>query len=150
MKRLRLGFIIAAGLTLPAFGEEAIKLPDGIYQLNLVKSTFHGPIGDKSQTFNVVGDAITTIGISADDKPYIFTGINGFADGKPHPVTGITLWDTVTQTPLDRYTISISRSKNGKVVNTAIRVWNPEAKTMWLTMTAADGSYSHVLVYDKQ
>ena len=67
MKRFCLGFIIAAGLTLPAFGEEAVRLPDGIYQLSLAKSTFHGPMGDKSQTFNVVGDAITTIGISADE-----------------------------------------------------------------------------------
>jgi hypothetical protein len=41
MKQSALGIIIAIGLTLPTFGEEVIKLPDGIYVLNLAKSTLH-------------------------------------------------------------------------------------------------------------
>jgi hypothetical protein len=108
MKQFCLGIIVAIGLTLPAFGEEAGKLPDGVYVLNLAKSTVRGR-SVKSQTLNVVGDTVTISGIGSDDRPYTFTGFNGIADGKPHAVTGISIWDAVTQTQLDPYTISISR-----------------------------------------
>jgi hypothetical protein len=39
-----LGIIIAIGLTLPAFGQQAVKAinPEGLYQLNLTKSTGQG------------------------------------------------------------------------------------------------------------
>jgi hypothetical protein len=66
--KLCLGVVIAAGLTLPAFGEEAVKA-SGIYQLNLAKSTIRGPIG-KSQTLNYAEDAIAATGFDFNGKPY--------------------------------------------------------------------------------
>jgi hypothetical protein len=59
MKRFCVGFIIATGLTLPAFGQQVFDPPDGSYQLNLAKSTIHGPLGIKSQTLNVTGNAFS-------------------------------------------------------------------------------------------
>jgi hypothetical protein len=142
-----LGMFVAVGLTLPAFGQEAVKPPDGIYQLNLAKSTIRGPIG-KSQTLNVVGDTITSVGFEANGKPYSFVS-EVITDGKPRPSTN-TLWDTSTYTQLDPYTVGISRFKAEKVLWTGIRLWSPESKTLTLTVIAADGSYNHVLVFEKQ
>jgi hypothetical protein len=42
MKQFALGVVVAAGLTLPAFGQQAVN-PEGVWQLNLAKSTMHGP-----------------------------------------------------------------------------------------------------------
>jgi hypothetical protein len=81
MKQLGLGIIVAVGLTLPAFGQQA--LPEGIYQLNFAKSTIHGPTA-KSQTLSRMGDTVTVVGFDANGKPYtvVFPSIarvrNGF------------------------------------------------------------------------
>jgi hypothetical protein len=43
MKQIGLGIIVALGLTLPAFGQEAVYPEEGVYILNPAKSTFRGP-----------------------------------------------------------------------------------------------------------
>jgi hypothetical protein len=147
MKQFCLGIIVAIGLTLPAFGQQAVKVPDGIYQLNHAKSTIRGPIG-KSQTLNVEGDAITSVGFGENGKPYSFVSIV-ITDGKPRASTN-TPWDTSTYTQLDPYTVRIERFKAQKPLWSGIRLWSPESKTLTLTVIAADGSTNHVLVFEKQ
>jgi hypothetical protein len=73
-------------------------------------------------------------------------------DGKPHPVTGVR-YDIATYTQIDPYTIIINRTKAGKVVETGVRIVNPNGKAVWGTLigtTPVGQSYSHVLVYEKQ
>jgi hypothetical protein len=148
MNQLGLGVVAAISLTLPAFGQQAVNPPDGIYQLNFTKSTIRGPIS-KSQTLSVVGDTVTVVGIGADGKPYTFVDTNT-PDGKPRPVTGSPAIDTSTWTQIDPYTTRMNRTKAGTPVHAGVRIFNPETKTVTLTVIAADGSYSHVLVYEKQ
>jgi hypothetical protein len=132
-------------LTLQAFGQEVFK-PEGTYQLNLAKSAIHGPIV-KTMTTNV-GNTVTVLGFDANGKPY--TAIFPFiVDGKPHPIMGSPTYDTEIDTQLNPYTISISRTKDGKVIQTGISIHNPTLNTTTLAIAAADGSYSHVLVYEK-
>jgi hypothetical protein len=147
MKSCLLGIAAMLGLTLPAFGQSG-KAPDGIYQLNYEKSSIHGPIA-QSQTVNIgPGDTNTIIGIGVDGKPYTMID-TGIVDGKPHPVTGSPIYDTTTWTQVGPYTISLSRSKAGKVVQTGYTIFNPKTNTITLTIAGTDGAYSHVLIYEK-
>jgi hypothetical protein len=52
MKQLGLSIIVAIGLTLPAFGQQAVDPEPGIYQLNLAKPTIRGPHA-KIRTLNI-------------------------------------------------------------------------------------------------
>jgi len=69
MKRLCVGIIVAIGLTLPAKAAEveAVKLPDGIYVLNLAKSNIRGA-GPKGETYSAEGDKITVTGFGNDGQ----------------------------------------------------------------------------------
>jgi hypothetical protein len=106
MKQLGLGIIVAIGLTLPAFGWEAVNPPDGIYQLNDAKSTIHGPL-PKSQSVNLVGGKATLIGFAPNGNP-ITVILPHIIDGKPHPVTGAGAFDAKAETQLDPYTASLA------------------------------------------
>jgi hypothetical protein len=149
MRRIILACALAGILGVPAFGQQAVN-PEGIYQLNFAKSIIRGPTG-KSATLNYTPDGFTGIGFDADGKPTTST-VTIIADGKPHPVTGAP-HDMATYTQIDPYTISINRTKAGKVVETGVRIVNPDGKAVWVTLigtTPAGQSYSHVLVYEKQ
>jgi hypothetical protein len=150
MKRSCLGIVVAIGLTLPAFGQQAVN-PEGIYQLNLAKSTVRGP-AVKSQTLSYSGDGFTATGFGFNGQPFTI-GAAVIADGKSHPMAGAANYDATTYTQVDPYTISISRTKAGKVVETGTRIVNPDGKTIWITATgttASGQSYSHVMVFEKQ
>jgi hypothetical protein len=148
MKQLGLGIIVAIGLTLPALGQGVNW--EGIYQLNFAKSTFRGTPPVKSSTMSLVpGNTITAVGFTAEGKPYT-TVIPFIVDGKPHQVVGNAFYDMNIYTQLDPFTISINRTKDAKVVQTGITIFNPESKTITTTIIAADGSYNYVLLYEKQ
>ena len=145
-----LGIIVAIGLASPAFGQQAVN-PEGIYQLNIAKSTLRGP-AVKSQTISYSGDGFTATGFSFAGQPFTIMAAV-IADGKSHPMMGSPNYDATTYTQVDPYTISISRTKAGKVVETGTRIVNPDGKTIWITAigtNAAGQSYSHVLVFEKQ
>jgi len=148
MKQCVLNAIIAIGLTLPAFGQEAVKVPDGIYQLNYAKSTIRGPI-PKSLTINTVGDTTTVIGFGLNDKPYTIV-LPYIIDGKPHPITGSPVFDTETRTHLDMYTSSIKRTKEEKLVQAGYEIFNPQTNTFTLSLSFVDTPNSYVLVLEKQ
>ena len=137
-------------LTLPASGQQALKgiNPEGVYQLNLAKSTIRGPAA-KSQTINIVGDELTLISIQPDGKPFTAT-YPVILDGKSHPIVGVPTYDATTYTPLDPYTVSVSRTKGGKVVETGTRIFSPNGNLIMITAIATDGSYSNIAVYEKQ
>jgi hypothetical protein len=148
MKQSCVGIIVAVGLTLPAFGEEAVKVPDGIYRLNYAKSTIRGPF-PKSLTINTAGGTTTVIGFGPDDKPYTIV-LPYIIDGKPHPITGSPAFDTETRTYLDMYTSSIKRTKEGKLVQTGYEIFNPQTNTFTLSLSFVDRPNSYVLVLEKQ
>jgi hypothetical protein len=95
MKQLGPGIVVAIGLTLPAFGQEAVNPEEGIYQINVVKSTFRGPIGT-NQTLNIGKETYTVIGFDASGKPFsiVYPIIN--TEGHSRPVTGSPAYDTIS------------------------------------------------------
>jgi hypothetical protein len=151
MKQFGLSIIVAIGLTLPAFGQEMVK-PEGIYVLNVAKSINRGP-ANKSATISFTADGFTGVGFGPDGKPWTVNA-TVIADGKPHAATtGEGLLDMSTYTQIDPYTLSISRTRNGKVFETGVRVVSPDGKTMWLTATGTTPNgeaYSRLSVFEKQ
>jgi hypothetical protein len=64
-------------------------------------------------------------------------------------VTGSPAYDADAYTQLNPYTVGVTRTKDGKTVQTGISIYNPETKT--ITFTAVGGSAAdYVLVYDGQ
>jgi hypothetical protein len=152
MKQFCLGIIVALGLTLPALGQQAFNAPEGIYVLNAAKSTFRGP-ASKNQVINVEKETVTAIGFGPDGKPFSITFPNAgnTADGQSRPAAGIA-FDAQTTTQLDPYTTKAVRTKDGKVIQTLIGIYNPDSKTITVTAigTTPNGSINHVLVFEKQ
>jgi hypothetical protein len=148
MKQVCLGIIVAMGFTLPAFGQEAVYPEEGVYVLNPAKSTFRGP-GAKTQVLYVGKETNTVIGFLADGKPFSITFPNGPADGQSRPATSPN-FDAQTSTQLDPYTVKTARTKDGKVVQTLIGIYNPDSKALTVTAIGAGGAYNHVLFFEKQ
>lgn len=143
--------IFAAALfsvTLQAFGQEAIKAPDGYYVLNLAKSAIRGP-APKAEALKLEGDTMTVINFGADGKARIFES-SIIVDGKPHPITNSLLFDTETATQLDPYTIGFTRTKDGKMTQTGVSTFNPTTNTITSSVIGANGRYSLLLVFEKQ
>jgi hypothetical protein len=103
MKQFCLGAVVAAGLTLPAFGQ-GVDPPIGTWKLNLEKSTFTGAVAPpKSATATWAGEGQNLIdtneGVDAQGQPFkiIFRHIY---DRMPHPTTGSPDYETpLSQAP---------------------------------------------------
>jgi hypothetical protein len=148
MSRIILACALAGILGAPAFGQQAPVDPEeGIYQLNVAKSTLRGPI-PKSQTLYMGKETYTVIGFSANGRPFsiVYPIIN--TEGQSRPVTGSPAYDTQSVTRLDPYTIKTVRTKDGKVIQTLISIYNPDAKT--ITVSAIGAVISAVMVFEKQ
>jgi hypothetical protein len=153
MKQLGLGIIIAIGLTLPALGQEAVFPEEGVYILNPAKSTFRGP-ATKNQILYVGKEANSVIGFFPDGKSYSvsFPNSRGVSDGQPHPANGLD-FDAQANTRIDPYTTKAVRTKNGKEITTLVTIYNPDSKTMTVSVNGtnpAGTAYSHVMVFEKQ
>jgi len=152
MSRLILACALAGILAVPAFGQQAVNAEEGVYVLNPTKSTFRGP-GARNQNINVEKETITVIGFGPDGKPFIFSFPNAdsTADGQPHPAKGLG-FDATTSTRLNPYTTKAVRTKDGKVLQTLIAIYNPDGKTLTVTVigTNSFGQINHVLVFEKQ
>jgi hypothetical protein len=108
-----------------------------------------GSIRNKKSTVNIAGDKATAIGFTRDDNTYISV-FPHIIDGKPHPITGADFFDTETDIQLNPYTVGISRSKDGTVVQTGTAVINPTANTLTLTLIGARTGVGNVLLLEKQ
>jgi hypothetical protein len=69
------------------------------------------------------------------------------------PVTGAPAYDASAWTQVDAYTLNVSRTKAGKIVQTVTNVVTPDGKMLTLTTTGTDENgrqFNNIAVYDKQ
>ena len=72
---------------------------------------------------------------------------------EPHPITGVPDYDASTYKTVNNSTVEMSRMKDGKAVQTVIRVLSGDGKTLTFTVTGVNASgqqINNVAVYDKQ
>jgi hypothetical protein len=133
-------------------------MPTGTWQLNLARSKFAGP-APKSTTEYIEGEGqnrkITVVGIDAAGDPFSVIYSEAAEDGKPHPVTGspAPAYDAASATPIDAYTVNISRIKAEKVIQTATVVVSRDGKSLTgaFAGTSSNGQrFENILVFDKQ
>jgi hypothetical protein len=135
MKQLGLGIIVAIGLTLPAFGQDADPLI-GTWKLNLEKTTSTLPRDQwvKSEVLHWTGEGQTFVDnadtVDANGRAYHTVYIHIY-DGKAHPTTGNPDVDASTYNRIGNV-LSIARFKNGKQVSVAQAVIDP-GKTYTIT-----------------
>jgi hypothetical protein len=139
------------GLAMPQSGlAQTNVVPSGIFQLNIAKSKFPGaPV--KSQTVYFDGHKATAVGIDAQGnaRTAIFEDVF-VEDGKSHPVKGFPLYDAITYTRVDAYTVSYTATKDGKVARTGTWVTSADGKTFTNNITNPANGQQVVQVYDKQ
>jgi hypothetical protein len=143
--------------TFPEVGFAQSNVPAGVWQLNLAKSKFSPGPAPKSATLYIVAEGpnpkATGVGIDAAGNPTVSLFPNISEDGKPHPVTGIPAYDASAYTRVDAYTINITRTKGGKVVQTATALTSQDGKTITFTSTGTDADgrqINNIAVFDKQ
>jgi len=127
----------------------------GTWQLDLSKSKYDpGPPPKMlTLTYEAVGDGIkvTTKGADGQGKP-IATEYTANYDGKDSPVTGETDYDAVSLKRVSPLSATITRKKNGKVVETVTRVVSADGNMLKVTVkgTNAKGQSVHdVAVYGR-
>jgi hypothetical protein len=153
MKHVCLGVVIAAGLTLPAFGQGVDPLI-GTWKMNLEKSTAVGPPLNRSETLNWTGEGqnfIDTIdAVDAQGRAFKQVNIHIY-DGMSHPTTGNPNYDATAYTRTGNI-INLTRFKNGKPVAVGQEIIAP-GKTLTLITGGIDQNnqpYYRVVVYDRQ
>jgi hypothetical protein len=152
MKRLCLGVVVAAGLTLPAFGQGVDPLI-GTWKLNLEQSTSTGPL-PKSMiaTYSAAEGGLIGINdaVGANGQAFKVT-FRHIYDGMPHPTTGSPDFDQTAYTRIGN-TINVIRFRQGKAVEAAQIVIVPGKSTTNNAegIAANDQPYHSVLVFDRQ
>jgi hypothetical protein len=115
MKQLGLGIIVAIGLTLPAKAAEAerARMPEGIYVLNVAKSTIIRGALPLAQVIRLEKDKSTVVTIGPNGGVGTFTiPLQDPPEfGKPHPITDSPIWDSTVTTQLDPFTLAKSAPK---------------------------------------
>jgi hypothetical protein len=155
MKRFCLGVVIAAGLTLPAFGQGVDPIL-GTWKVNLEKSTYNGTFfeGMKSSIHTYTGEGqnftntIEMVDAQGQTSKSIFRHIY---DGMPHPTSGSPDYDSSAYTRVGN-TINAVRFRQGKAVEVAQLVIVPgKSITGNAEGIAANGQpYHYLLVLDRQ
>jgi hypothetical protein len=150
MKQLGLGIIVAIGLTLPAIAQETerVQLAEGIYMLNVAKSTVLRGALSPAQFVKIEKDKSTVIGWNGAGDVINFTLPNTPIDGKPRPITGSLIWDSTVVTQLDPFTFSEVRSKDGKPVTTIFTMISPKGNMFMTTLVSR--TISILYVYEKK
>ena len=127
----------------------------GTWQLDVAKSKYDPGPGPKmlTLTYEAVGDGIkvTTKGVDGQGKP-IATEYTANYDGKDYPVSGETDYEAVSLKRVSPLSVTITRKKSGKVVETVTRVVSADGKTLTVTVTGtnAKGQTVHdVAVYGR-
>jgi hypothetical protein len=137
-------------LTLPALAQETerAQLAEGIYMLNVAKSTVLRGTLSPAQFVKIEKDKSTVLGWSAAGQVINFTLPIARPDGKPRPITDSAIWDSSVATQLDPFTISEVRSKDGKPVTTIFTMINPKGNMFMTTLVGRTNSILYV--FEKQ
>jgi hypothetical protein len=153
MKQSCLSIIVAAGLTLPAFGQGVDPLI-GTWKLNVEKSTAIGfPLYKTlTQSFSGEGQNFTNTseGVDGQGQPFK-TVFRHIYDGMPHPTTGSPVYDSSAYTRIGN-TINAVSFRQGKTVEVRQVVIVP-GKTYTVTGEGIDPNsqaYHYVLVLERQ
>jgi hypothetical protein len=161
MKRRRLILLgmTLLGLAIAALPQVGFSQSDpwlGTWQLNLTKSKYSPGPPPKSNTVTFQGEGqnhkLTAAGINAEGNPTSAV-VTWIYDGMPHPVTGNPGYDAGAWTRVDPYTVIISRTKAGKLVQTSTVVVSRDGKTATATTTGIDANgrlINDIADFDKQ
>src|SRR5229473_4066740 len=150
--RGRLVVVILAGFVLvtasPQIGFAQSNLVGTTWKLNVAQSKFSpGPAPTSSTlTYEAVGQGFraTNEGVDAQGNPT--KGVFGvyFYDGKSYPVTGVPAYDASSYKLINDTTAEMTRTKAGKVIQTAIRVLAADGKTLTFTTTGLNANGQHI------
>jgi hypothetical protein len=148
---------LAVATALPQTGLAQSNPMIGTWKLNLAKSKFSpGPPPRSGTTiFEPAGEGlrVTAEGIDAQGNPTKVDFGVIFFDGKSYPVTGAPAYDASSYKRANDSTVEYTRTKAGKVVQTATFVVSADGKTRTLTTTGVDEKgqkIDNVAFYDKQ
>ena len=146
-----LGVIVAAAL-LAAQADPRV----GTWNLNVEKSKYSPGPAPKSQVLTIeaagAAEKVTSESVSATGQKSS-TSYTAPFDGKPHPLKGSEIADTVTLTRVDSHTTERVDSKAGKSVQTYRRVVSKDGMTMTVTVKGTDAkgqAVSNVVVFEKK
>jgi opacity protein-like surface antigen len=128
---------------------EPVRLPDGIYVLNMAKSVIHGA-GPVAEMFKLENNKSIVIGFNNAGEQVNFSFDQVAFDGKSHPITGSPAWDSYTATYLDPYTTSETRFKDGQARLTSVTILNQKTNTITTTIISLRGLATNLLVFEKQ
>jgi hypothetical protein len=129
----------------------------GTWTLDVAKSKLdpnQPALKSSVRTYTATSDGLTVSIHSVDaDGTAHDTGSTFTYDGKPHPVSGTTDYDTIAVTRVGTNASKTELSKSGKVVGHLARVVSKDGNTMTITVdeTNAKGAKVHeVTVYERQ
>jgi len=152
--------LLSAALTLPSTcilgADMAVDPAVGTWTLNLAKSKLDSnepALKSAVRTYTVTPDGLkVSIHSVAADGTHD-TGSTFTYDGKPHPVSGPTDYDTIAVTRVGTNNSKTKLIMSGKVIGHLTRVVSKDGKTMTITVneTNAKGVKVHeVTVFERQ
>ena len=129
----------------------------GTWKLNLAKSKYSPGPPPRSNTaiWEAVGQGVrvTAEGIDAQGNPMKAVFGPNFSDGKSYPITGSPAYDSASTKQVNASTFESTRTKAGRVVQTATTVFSADGKSFTFTATGVDEKgqqINNVVFYDKQ
>ena len=150
---LTLGVILVAAVAVVS--AQGANRRIGTWHLNVAKSTYSPGPAPKSQVLTIeaagAGEKVTSELVSATGAKTVSVYTANY-DGKPYPISGSEIADTVTLKRVDANTSERTDSKGEKAVQTFIRVVSKDGKTMTVTIkgTNAQGqAVNNVVIFEK-
>jgi len=155
VKSILLAALLCAVTPAIAHAAEQAHAIVGTWKLNVSKSRYRPGPPPRSLTRTYVatehGLELTYSGADADGNPTVGKHIINL-DGKPYPEPDAPDYDTASSERLDRFTIRVKQSKNGRVVATLTYVVSKDGTHMTLTKQGVDAGgakFDVVAVYDR-
>ena len=148
---------LAVATALPQAGLAQSNPEIGTWKLNLAKSKYSPGPPPRSNTaiWEAVGQGVrvTAEGIDAQGNPMKAVFGPNFSDGKSYPITGSPAYDSASTKQVNASTFESTRTKAGRVVQTATTVFSADGKSFSVTTTGVDEKgqqINNVTVFDKQ
>lgn len=153
---LLVGIVAAFGASTVAMAADAPDPAIGAWTLNLAKSKFNPGPAPKSQTRTYVASAEgmtwTAKGVAADGSP-TFAQCTFKFDGKDYPVTGSSIYDTLSLKRINALTVAFTGKKASKITEKGTRRVSADGKVLTVSMKGTDAKgdpFDAVEVFDKQ